>query len=136
MRQRYSEAVKVVLVSGALLGVAACQPAMEDEDVMNSDVPRLEGTTHPDIHGVWQAFSEVGYNLEGQAAQAALVLHEGVPNGSPVPNAPVLALGALGGAPPSLGAVVGETIPYRPEAPRNETTTAHTPSHVIRLLSV
>ena len=116
MRQRYSEAVKVVLVGGALLGVAACQPAMEDEGTMNSDVPRLEGTTHPDIHGVWQAFSEVEYNLEGQAAQAALVLHEGVPNGSPVPNAPVLALGALGGAPPSLGAVVGGTIPYRPEA--------------------
>ncbi len=116
MRQRYSEAVKVVLVGGALLGGAACQPAMEDEGMMNSDVPRLEGTTHPDIHGVWQAFSEVEYNLEGQAAQAALVLHEGVPNGSPVPNAPVLALGALGGAPPSLGAVVGGTIPYRPEA--------------------
>jgi len=116
MRQRYSEAVKVVLVSGALLGIAACQPAMEDEGMMNSDVPRLEGTTHPDIHGVWQAFSEVEYNLEGQAAQAALVLHEGVPNGSPVPNAPVLALGALGGAPPSLGAVVGGTIPYRSEA--------------------
>ena len=116
MRQRYSEAVKVVLVSGALLGGAACQPAMEDEGMMTSDVPRLEGTTHPDIHGVWQAFSEVEYNLEGQAAQAALVLHEGVPNGSPVPNAPVLALGALGGAPPSLGAVVGGTIPYRPEA--------------------
>ena len=116
MRQRYSEAVKVVLVSGALLGIAACQPAMEDEGMMNSDVPRLEGTTHPDIHGVWQAFSEVEYNLEGQAAQAALVLHEGVPNGSPVPNAPVLALGALGGAPPSLGAVVGGTIPYRSAA--------------------
>ena len=116
MRQRYSEAMKVVLVGGVLLGAAACQPAMEDEGMMNSDVPRLEGTTHPDIHGVWQAFSEVEYNLEGQAAQAALVLHEGVPNGSPVPNAPVLALGALGGAPPSLGAVVGGTIPYRPEA--------------------
>ena len=116
MRQRYSEAMKVVLVGGVLLGAAACQPAMEDEGMMNSDVPRLEGTTHPDIHGVWQAFSEVEYNLEGQAAQAALVLHEGVPNGSPVPNAPVLALGALGGAPPSLGAVVGGTIPYRSEA--------------------
>lgn len=116
MRQRYSEAMKVVLVGGVLLGAAACQPAMEDEGMMNSDVPRLEGTTHPDSHGVWQAFSEVEYNLEGQAAQAALVLHEGVPNGSPVPNAPVLALGALGGAPPSLGAVVGGTIPYRPEA--------------------
>ena len=108
--------MKVVLVGGVLLGAAACQPAMEDEGMMNSDVPRLEGTTHPDIHGVWQAFSEVEYNLEGQAAQAALVLHEGVPNGSPVPNAPVLALGALGGAPPSLGAVVGGTIPYRSEA--------------------
>ena len=56
------------------------------------------------------------YNLEGQAAQPAMVLHAGVPNGGPVPDAPVLALGALGGVPASLGAVVGGTIPYRPEA--------------------
>ncbi len=91
------------------------EEAVEEEAAM-APVPRLEGTPHPAIHGVWQAFNEVEYNLEGQAAQPALVLHEGVPNGGPVPHAPVLALGALGGVPPSLGAVVGGTIPYRAEA--------------------
>ena len=39
-----------------------------------------------------------------------------MPNGNPVPHAPVLALGALGGVPPSQGVVIGGTIPYRPEA--------------------
>ena len=118
MRQRYSGVGWGAAVVVALLGIAACQPAMETEDeaAMGSGVPRLEGTSVPDIHGVWQAFSEVEYNLEGQAAQPAMVLHEGVPNGSSVPHAPVLALGALGGVPPSLGAVEGGTIPYRPEA--------------------
>ena len=106
-------------VAALALGVVACQPAVEmaeDEAAGGSGVPRLEGTSVPDLHGVWQAFSEVEYNLEGQAAQPAMVLHEGVPNGSSVPHAPVLALGALGGVPPSLGAVVGGTIPYKPEA--------------------
>ena len=100
---------------------AAAEPEPEPEEAAEEEpamapVPRLEGTEQPAIHGVWQAFNEVEYNLEGQAAQAAVVLHEGVPNGGPVPHAPVLALGALGGVPPSLGAVVGGTIPYRAEA--------------------
>jgi len=106
-------------VAALAVGVVACQPAMEmaeDEVAGGSGVPRLEGTSVPDLHGVWQAFSEVEYNLEGQAAQPGMVLHEGVPNGSAVPHAPVLALGALGGVPPSLGAVVGGTIPYTAEA--------------------
>jgi len=34
----------------------------------------------------------------------------------PVPAAPVLALGAVGAVPPSLGVVVGGDIPYKPEA--------------------
>ena len=79
-------------------------------------VPRLAGTPYPDLQGVWQAMREVDYDLEGRPAEAAVVLHPGVPNGQPVPAAPVLALGALGGVPPSTGVVVGGAIPYRPEA--------------------
>lgn len=116
MRQWYSRIVRGVVIGISLAGLVACQSGMEDESAMSSGVPRLSGTEVPDIHGVWQAFSEIEYNLEGQAAQPALVLHEGVPNGGPVPNAPVLALGALGGVPGSLGAVVGGTIPYKAEA--------------------
>ena len=110
--------MRVTAVGLGLLGLLACQPAveMEEEAAGGSGVPRLEGTTHPDIHGVWQALGEAQYDLEGQAAQAGAALHPGVPNGSPVPDAPVLALGALGGIPPGLGVVVGGMIPYRPEA--------------------
>ena len=114
MRQRYGRTAAGMLAAAGL-AAAACQPAMDDAG-QSSGVPRLEGTMQPAIHGVWQAFNEIEYNLEGQAAQPAMVLHEGAPNGGPVPHAPVLALGALGGVPPSLGAVVGGAIPYRPEA--------------------
>jgi hypothetical protein len=34
----------------------------------------------------------------------------------PVPAAPVVALGAVGAVPPGLGVVVGDELPYRPEA--------------------
>ena len=92
----------------AAAGSGAAQPA--------AAIPRLAGTRYPDLQGVWQAMREVDYDLEGHAAEAAVVLHPGVPNGQPVPAAPVLALGALGGVPPSAGVVVGGAIPYRPEA--------------------
>jgi hypothetical protein len=116
MRQRLTGGLAcAALAAGVLL--AACGPAMEESgDSSASMIPRLEGTEAPAIHGVWQTFRETDYNLEGQAAAPAVVLHEGVPNGGPVPNGPVLALGALGGVPPSLGVVVGGTIPYTPEA--------------------
>jgi hypothetical protein len=81
-----------------------------------AQVPRLQGTQNPNISGVWQALNEANWDLEPHAARAARVLHPGVPNGSPVPAAPVLALGASGGIPGSLGYVDGGTIPYKPEA--------------------
>ena len=114
MRVWRSVGVMAVVIGVALIGVGASQSP--DDDPMPTMIPRLEGTTVPDINGVWQAFGEAEYNLEGQVAQAAAMLHAGVPNGNPVPHAPVLALGALGGIPPSQGVVEGGTIPYRPEA--------------------
>ena len=115
MGAQVSEMMKVMAAVVGLVGLAACQPAPDDGN-RDSTIPRLEGTAVPDIHGVWQAFSEAEYDLEGQAAQPAAVLHAGLPDGNPVPHAPVLALGALGGVPPGQGVVVGGTIPYRPEA--------------------
>jgi hypothetical protein len=79
-------------------------------------IPRLAGTPHPNLSGVWQALNEANWDLEGHAARAARVLYPGVPNGSPVPAAPVLALGATGGIPGSLGVVEGGQIPYKPDA--------------------
>lgn len=75
--------------------------------------PRAPGG-HPDLNGIWQVINEANYDLEGHNARAAMALRPG-PYG-PVPDAPVLALGAVGAVPPSLGVVEGGEIPYKPEA--------------------
>jgi len=75
-----------------------------------SQTPRLPGTPHPNLSGVWQALNEANWDLEGHAARTARVLHPGVPNGAPVPAAQVLALGATGGMPSSIGVVDGGQI--------------------------
>lgn len=74
--------------------------------------PRVAG--HPDLNGIWQTMNEANYDLEAHAAKAAMALRPG-PYG-PVPAAGVLALGAVGAVPPSLGVVEGGEIPYKPEA--------------------
>ena len=77
--------------------------------------PRAPGTTHPDFNGVWQAMNEANYDLEAHVGRPAMSLREG-PHG-PLPSAAVIALGAVGAVPPSLGVVKGDgTIPYKPQA--------------------
>ena len=68
----------------------------------------------PDLNGIWQTMNEANYDLEGHTARAAMALRPG-PYG-PVPAAPVLALGAVGAVPPSMGVVEGGAIPYKPAA--------------------
>jgi hypothetical protein len=75
--------------------------------------PRAEGGK-PDLNGVWQVLNEANYDLEGHNARPAMAVRPG-PYG-PVPAAQVLALGAVGAVPPSLGVVEGGEIPYKPEA--------------------
>ena len=130
MQERTTRVMRAAAVAG-LVAVAAGAAVRETSSLQRAApneataagagqpaaaIPRLGGTSHPDLQGVWQAMREVDYDLEGHAAEAGVVLHPGVPNGRPVPAAPVLALGALGGVPPSAGVVVGGAIPYRPEA--------------------
>jgi|TARA_Y100000310_G_scaffold345310_1_gene463629 hypothetical protein len=76
--------------------------------------PRGPDGVHPDLNGIWQALNEANYDLEIHMARKAMALREG-PHG-PVPAKKVLALGAVGAVPPSLGVVHGGKIPYRPEA--------------------
>ncbi len=68
----------------------------------------------PDLNGIWQVLNEANFDLEGHVARPAMALRPG-PFGS-VPAAPVLALGAVGAVPPSLGVVEGGEIPYKPAA--------------------
>ena len=68
----------------------------------------------PNLNGIWQALNEANYDIEGHVARPAMALVPG--HSSPVPAGPVLALGAVGAVPPSLGVVEGGEIPYKPEA--------------------
>jgi hypothetical protein len=68
----------------------------------------------PDLNGIWQALNEANYDLEAHMARPAMALRPG-PYGQ-VPAAAVVALGAVGSVPPSLGVVEGGEIPYKPGA--------------------
>lgn len=74
--------------------------------------PRADGGK-PDLNGIWQTMNEANYDLEAHNARPAMAVR---PGDGPVPAAPVLALGAVGAVPPSLGVVEGGEIPYKPEA--------------------
>ena len=63
-----------------------------------SEVPRaFDG--HPDLNGVWQAIGTAHWDIQDHPASAG-----------PVDT------GAIGAIPPGQGVVVGNEIPYRPEA--------------------
>ena len=94
----------IALLVSALLAAAQTQAYR---------APRADGGK-PDLNGIWQALNEANYDLQAHTARPAMALRAG-PYG-PVPAAAVLALGAVGSVPPSLGVVEGDEIPYRPEA--------------------
>jgi len=108
MRNTIRKAIRIV-VAGAVL--AAVLPLASQTPAYRA--PRTEGGK-PDLNGIWQVLNEANYDLEGHMARPAMALRPG-PYG-PVPAASVLALGAVGAVPPSLGVVVGGEIPYKPDA--------------------
>ena len=75
---------------------------------------RIDG--HPNLSGIWQALNEANWDLEAHAARAGMVTQVGVHPDAIVPAAPVLALGAVGSVPGSIGVVEGGAIPYQPWA--------------------
>ncbi len=102
---------KRTVAAGAVL-LAAASMHLAGQTAPNR-APRADGGK-PDLNGIWQTLNEANYDLEGHNARAAMALRPG-PYG-PVPAAQVLALGAVGSVPPSLGVVEGGEIPYKPEA--------------------
>jgi hypothetical protein len=73
----------------------------------------------PNFSGIWQANNEANWDLQAHEARPGAVTQQGVYSYAyaRVPAAPVLALGAAGGVPASLGVVEGDgQIPYTTEA--------------------
>ena len=78
---------------------------------------RVEGK--PNLSGIWQANNEANWDLEAHEARSGSVTQPGIYpyDYARVPAAPVLALGAAGGVPGSLGVVQGDgRIPYKVDA--------------------
>jgi hypothetical protein len=119
MRNRIRDVI-VVAVTAAVVSAVWLAERSSTGQSRTSDIPRLAGTKHPNLNGLWQALNTANYNIETHQWQPALALHSGVPNGSPVPAAAALALGATGGVPPGAGVVEGGEIPYQPWAAKQK----------------
>ena len=119
MRNRLRD---LIIVAGTTVVVSAVWLAERPTagQPRTPDTPRLAGTKHPNLNGLWQALNTANYNIETHQWQPALAMHPGVPNGSPVPAAAALALGAIGGVPPGAGVVEGGEIPYQPWAAKQK----------------
>ena len=78
---------------------------------------RIDGK--PNFSGIWQAMNEAQWDLEAHGVRVAAITQPGVASYeyARLPAPPVLALGAAGGIPASLGVVQGDgKIPYKPDA--------------------
>lgn len=120
-----SVTVRTALVASTL---SLCLIGIQSPSGQAARAARIAGK--PNLNGVWQALNEANWDLEAHAARAGAVTQPGVYpdyDFAPVPAAPVLALGAAGGVPGSVGVVTGNgKIPYRPEAlKRKQENAAH-----------
>jgi len=111
--------IVTALVAAALgAGAAALTMRGAGEQAARPAGPRT-AAGRPDFSGVWQAMNEAHWDLQAHEARPAVVTQPGVYEYeyARVPAAPVLALGAAGGVPGSMGVVQGDgQIPYKPEA--------------------
>ncbi len=98
----------------AVVLLAVVLPALPATGQSSSHEPPRLSNGRPDLNGIWQAVNSAHYDIETHVARPAMALREG-PHG-PVPAVPVLALGAVGVVPGSMGIVEGGTVPYTPEA--------------------
>jgi hypothetical protein len=102
--------------AGALMTLLAPRPV--EAQAAAAGISRT-ADGHPDFSGIWQAMNEAHWDLEAHAARPGIVTQPGVYpyEYARVPAAPVLALGAAGGVPGSLGVVQDDgKVPYTPEA--------------------
>jgi hypothetical protein len=116
MRNRFSGSMITVAIAAAAVGAVITMSVSKTSGQAQRPA-RVGGK--PNISGIWQANNEANFDLEAHAARPGWITQQGVYpyEYARVPAAPVVALGAAGGVPGSLGVVQGDgKIPYTPAA--------------------
>jgi len=109
--------ILVALAAAAASAVVSRSVTRDTGEATVAAARTADGT--PDFSGIWQANNEANWDLQAHEARPGAITQQGVyPYAyARVPAAPVLALGAAGGVPASIGVVEGDgEIPYTPEA--------------------
>jgi hypothetical protein len=118
MRGRFSRSiVTVAMVTAVVSAVLSVAITRTSGQAPAARPARVGGK--PNFSGIWQANNEANWDLQAHAALPAAVTQPGIYpyDYARVPAAPVLALGAAGAVPGSLGVVQGDgQIPYTAEA--------------------
>src|SRR5262245_40020657 len=114
MRNRFREAL-VAIVTAAVVGGVVPAMTRTAGQAPNSGALVRTPAGKPDFSGIWQAHNGANWDLLTHAARP-IVAQPGVYKDVPVLAAPVVALGAIGWAPPDAGVVEGDEIPYQPWA--------------------
>src|SRR5881396_2567793 len=108
MRRRFNPSIVATALAAA--AVSAVISLSVTRSAGQAARPARTASGQPNFNGVWQALNEANWDLQAHEARPGAVTQPGVYpyDYARVPAAPVVALGAAGGVPGSLGVVQGD----------------------------